>query len=56
MPKHLEIFIDTFQWYFLYRVEYQNEIFRLFRPKRYEIDYFDQDAQDPFEDYDLAKD
>ena len=38
--KHSEILTSTFQWCFLYRVEYQNEIFRVFRPKRYEIDHF----------------
>ncbi len=40
-PKHLEIFIDTFQWYFLYQVEYQNSILREFQPELHEIDYFD---------------
>ena len=49
MPKHLEIFIDTFQWYFLYRVEYQNSILQEFQPERHKIDYFDWNPEVPFE-------
>ncbi len=33
--KRFEILTNTFSWCFLYRVEYQNEIFRIFRPKQY---------------------
>jgi hypothetical protein len=39
-PKQPEILISTFQWFFLYRVEYRNEIFQVFRSKGYEIDHF----------------
>ncbi len=32
-PKHPKIFTDTFQWYFVYQVEYRNGIFQVFRPE-----------------------
>jgi hypothetical protein len=35
-PKHPKILTCTFRWCFLYR----NELFWVFRPKRYEINHF----------------